>query len=181
VPGAVSIAGLPASGVGRDDRRADDFVETTLWEPSIWRSSDATATTAASGHDTLCDVFAALDPELFKSCFLAWINGLRDDDPDIIAVENLAAQSRRAEGPQPLHLVSAGRGNGSCSGSRRRGEVQITAIRCWSISTRRCPGRGCYGDWTDIAASTIGMAITHVAEEELAGCTCQVEQLFTHP
>ncbi len=23
-------------------------------------------------HDTLCDVFAALDPGLFKACLLAW-------------------------------------------------------------------------------------------------------------
>jgi hypothetical protein len=41
-------------------------------------------------------VFAALDPELFKSCFLAWIGGLRDDDPDIIAVDGKT--SRRSHG-----------------------------------------------------------------------------------
>jgi hypothetical protein len=43
---------------------ADDFVETTL-----------------------CDVFAALDPELFKACFLAWISDLRDGDREIIAID----------------------------------------------------------------------------------------------
>jgi DDE_Tnp_1-associated len=30
-------------------------------------------------HDTLYGVFAALDPELFKACFLACISSLRDD------------------------------------------------------------------------------------------------------
>jgi hypothetical protein len=36
-------------------------------------------------HDTLCDVFAALDPELFKACFQAWVSSLVDADADIIA------------------------------------------------------------------------------------------------
>jgi hypothetical protein len=60
-------------------------------------------------HDTLCDVFAALDPELFKACFLAWINGLRDGDPDIIAVDGKTARRShdRRKGRNPLHLVSA--------------------------------------------------------------------------
>ena len=29
-------------------------------------------------HDTLCDVFAARDRELFKACLLAWVSDLRD-------------------------------------------------------------------------------------------------------
>jgi hypothetical protein len=31
-------------------------------------------------HDTPCDVLNALDPGLCKSCFLAWVDGLRDGD-----------------------------------------------------------------------------------------------------
>jgi hypothetical protein len=46
----------------------------------------------------LCDVFAALDPELFKACFLAWISELRDDDPEVIAID-VAAQPRQAQRP----------------------------------------------------------------------------------
>ena len=51
-------------------------------EPSIWRSSRRfyRYDSGILSHYTLCDVFAALDPALFKSCFLAWINGLRDDE-----------------------------------------------------------------------------------------------------
>ena len=65
---------------------ADDFVETTLWgtEHLAFLRRFYRYDSGIPSHDTLCDVFAALDPELFKSCFLAWINGLRDDDPDII-------------------------------------------------------------------------------------------------
>jgi predicted transposase YbfD/YdcC len=53
-----------------------------------------------------------------KSCFLAWINGLRDacpwalvprDDPDIIAVDGETSRRShdRRKGRNPLHLVSA--------------------------------------------------------------------------
>ena len=60
-------------------------------------------------HDTLCDVFAALDPELFKACFLAWISELRDDDPEVIAIDGKTSRRShdRRKGRNPLHLVSA--------------------------------------------------------------------------
>ena len=64
---------------------ADDFVETTLWGTQhlaflrrFYRYENG-----IPSHDTLCDVFAALDPELFKACFLAWVSGLRDADVDV--------------------------------------------------------------------------------------------------
>jgi len=41
-------------------------------------------------------MFAALDLEVFKSFFLAWINGLRDDDPEIITIGGRT--SRRSHG-----------------------------------------------------------------------------------
>jgi hypothetical protein len=57
----------------------------------------------------LCDVFAALDPELFKSCFLAWVSDLCDDDPDIIAIDGKTSRRShdRRKDRNPLHLVSA--------------------------------------------------------------------------
>ena len=56
---------------------ADDFVETTLWgtEHLAFLKRFYRYDSGIPSHDTLCDVFAALDPELFKACFLAWING----------------------------------------------------------------------------------------------------------
>ena len=52
----VSVTGNPASGFGRDARwSGTTFVETTLWGPSIWRSSSGfTATTAASRATIRC-------------------------------------------------------------------------------------------------------------------------------
>jgi hypothetical protein len=75
---AVSVTGNPASGFS-----CEDFVETTLWgtEHLSFLRRFYCYDSGIPSHDTLCDVFAALDPELFQSCFLAWINGLRDDGP----------------------------------------------------------------------------------------------------
>ena len=60
-------------------------------------------------HDTLNDVLKALDPELFRTCFMEWVAGLRDVDPDIIAVDGKTSRRShaRSKGRKPLHLVSA--------------------------------------------------------------------------
>src|ERR1700733_4331062 len=90
---------------------ADDFVETTLWDAVhlAFLRRFYPYESGIPSHDTLCDVFAALDPELFKACFMAWISGLRDDDPDIIAVDGKTSRRShdRRKGRNPLHLVSA--------------------------------------------------------------------------
>ena len=90
---------------------ADNFVETTLWgtEHLPFLRRFYRYESGIPSHDTLCDVFAALDLELFKACFLRWISGLRDDDPDIIAIDGKTSRRShdRRKGGNPLHLVSA--------------------------------------------------------------------------
>ena len=90
---------------------ADDFVETALWgaEHLAFLRRFYRYESGIPSHDTLCDVFAALDPELFKACFLAWISGLRDADADIIAIDGKTSRRShdRRKGRNPLHLVSA--------------------------------------------------------------------------
>jgi predicted transposase YbfD/YdcC len=90
---------------------ADDFVETTMWgaEHLGFLRRFHRYENGIPSHDTLCDVFAALDPELFKACFLAWVGDLRDDDPDIIAIDGKTSRRShdRRKGRNPLHLVSA--------------------------------------------------------------------------
>ena len=60
-------------------------------------------------HDTLCDVISALDPELFKAAFAAWVEGLREAEPDIVAIDGKTSRRShdRGKGRGPLHLVSA--------------------------------------------------------------------------
>ena len=90
---------------------ADDFVETTLWgtQHLAFLRRFYRYASGIPSHDTLCDVFAALDPELFKACFQGWISGLRDDDADIIAIDGKTSRRShdRRRGRNPLHLVSA--------------------------------------------------------------------------
>ena len=90
---------------------ADDFVETTLWgaENQAFLRRFFPYENGIPSHDTLCDVFAAIDPELFKSCFLRWAEDLRDGAPEIIAIDGKTSRRShdRGKGRKPLHMVSA--------------------------------------------------------------------------
>jgi hypothetical protein len=43
-------------------------------------------TDGIAGRDTLNDSINALNPKLFSECFIAWVNGLRDGTPDLVAI-----------------------------------------------------------------------------------------------
>ena len=60
-------------------------------------------------HDTLADVLNAVDPALFEQCFADWVGGLREDVPDVIAVDGKTSRRTHDRGKdrKPLHLVSA--------------------------------------------------------------------------
>ena len=90
---------------------ADDFVETTLWgqENQAFLRRFFPYENGIPSHDTLCDVFAAIDPGLFKCCFLAWVEDLRDGAPEVIAIDGKTSRRShdRRKGRKPLHMVSA--------------------------------------------------------------------------
>jgi predicted transposase YbfD/YdcC len=54
-------------------------------------------------------VIAALDPTLFKECFTTWVEGLREAEPDLVAIDGKTSRRAhaRSKGREPLHLVSA--------------------------------------------------------------------------
>ena len=60
-------------------------------------------------HDTLGDVLAAVDAELFKVCFADWVASLQSSDPDVIGIDGKTSRRthNRGKGHKPLHLVSA--------------------------------------------------------------------------
>ena len=67
----------------------EDFVEIKLWGG---RRLDFLRRfypyeRGVPSHDTLNDLINALDPQVFKACFLAWVEGLRDDQPEVIAID----------------------------------------------------------------------------------------------
>lgn len=90
---------------------ADDFVETTIWgeENQAFLRRFFPYENGIPSHDTLCDVFAAIDPALFKICFLAWVEDLRDGAPEVIAIDGKTSRRShdRRKGRKPLHMVSA--------------------------------------------------------------------------
>ena len=89
----------------------EDFVEIRLWAEQRldFLRRFLPYERGVPSHDTLNDVINALDPDLFKACFLAWVEGLRDEAPEIIAVDGKTSRRThaRAKGREPLHLVSA--------------------------------------------------------------------------
>src|SRR4030081_3184998 len=89
---------------------ADDFVEITLWgeEHQAFLRRFFPYANAIPSHDPLCDVFAAVDPDLFKTCFLAWVEDLRDGAPEIIAIDGKTSRRShdRGKGRKPLQMVS---------------------------------------------------------------------------
>lgn len=90
---------------------ADDFVETTLWgrQHQAFLRRFLPYENGIPSHDTMCDVFAAIDPALFKTCFLAWVEDLRDGAAEVIAIDGKTSRRSHdhAKGRKPLHLVSA--------------------------------------------------------------------------
>jgi len=61
-------------------------------------------------HDTFARVFAKLDPTAFQTCFIRWVDAIRDKLPgDVIAIDGKT--SRRTHDSaidlSPLHIVSA--------------------------------------------------------------------------
>jgi predicted transposase YbfD/YdcC len=89
----------------------EDFVEIVLWgeQRLDFLRRFLPYERGVPAHDTLNDVINALDPELFKACFLAWVESLRDEAPEIIAIDGKTSRRTHAKsrGREPLHLVSA--------------------------------------------------------------------------
>jgi hypothetical protein len=88
---------------------ADDFVEIERWAK---RKLDFLRRLlpfkdGICSHDTLNDVMNALPGELFAECFTKWVAGLRDNDPDIVAIDGKTSRRAHAHNGRPLHLVSA--------------------------------------------------------------------------
>jgi hypothetical protein len=68
------------------------------------------------GHDTLNDVMNALPGELFCECFTGRVETLRENDPEIVAIDGKS--SRRAHGRD-------GRQSWSCLVRQFGGEVKV--------------------------------------------------------
>ena len=172
---------------------ADDFVETTLWgaEHLAFLRRFYRYDSGIPSHDTLCDVFAALDPELFKSCFLAWINDLRDDDPDIIAIDGKTSRRShdRRKGRNPLHLVSAWAARQRIVLGQQATEEKSNEITAIPLLLKHLDLKGALvtmdamGTQTDIARAIRdgGGDYCMSLKKNWPAVHAEVEQLFTDP
>lgn len=88
---------------------AEDFVEIRRWgrEKLEFLRTMLPFRHGIPSHDTLNDVLNALDPGLFSACFAAWVEALRETEPDIVAIDGKSSRRARAKGGHPLHVVSA--------------------------------------------------------------------------
>ena len=90
---------------------ADDLVEMQLWgnQNLAFLRRFLSYAHGIPSHDTLGEVIAMLDPDLFKACFVAWVEGLRESEPDRVAIDGKTSRRThdRRKGREPLHLVSA--------------------------------------------------------------------------
>jgi predicted transposase YbfD/YdcC len=89
----------------------EDFVEIKLWgdQRLDFLRRFYPYERGVPSHDTLNDLINAIDPQLFRACFIAWVEDLRDAEPDLIAIDGKTSRRShdRAKGRAPLHMVSA--------------------------------------------------------------------------
>lgn len=89
----------------------EDFVEIRMWgdHRMAFLRRFLPYERGLPSHDTLNDVINALEAEQFKTCFVSWVETLREADGDIIAIDGKASRRSHAgaTGQGPLHMVSA--------------------------------------------------------------------------
>ena len=115
---------------------ADTFVDIELYgeEKFDWLCTFLDLPHGIPSHDTIGRLFAALKPEAFQECFLAWMHAVVGaSDGKLIAIDGktLRRSFDKAKGKAPVHLVSAwARANHLILGQRAVDQKsnEITAI-----------------------------------------------------
>ena len=88
---------------------AEDFVEIREWGCGKLRflRSLRPFTRGIPSRDRLNDVMNALPGGLFNEMFAAWVEGLREDLPDIVAIDGKTSRRAHQGEGHPLPVVSA--------------------------------------------------------------------------
>lgn len=80
------------------------------WAKRKWLKTFLELPHGIPSHDTFGRVFAAIEPEAFERCFLAWIQALAKGRPgELIAIDGktLRHSFNRASGKAAIHMISA--------------------------------------------------------------------------
>lgn len=91
---------------------ANDFVGMEKFGKSkkAWLEKYLDLTNGIPVHDTFGRLFEALDPDVFLSCFLSWVEALRPTSAgQLVAIDGKTARATldKAKCKNPLHVVSA--------------------------------------------------------------------------
>jgi len=100
----ILLLGLAGSLAG-----ADDVVEMVRWaklNADFLRRYYPYARGFPS-HDTVSDVFNALNAKLFSELFIRWTNSLSAGEADLLNIDGKTSRRSGGNGQNPLHLVSA--------------------------------------------------------------------------
>ncbi len=116
---------------------ADDFVEMERWALGKldFLRRLLPFQSGIPSHDTLNGVLNALPADEFAVCFTAWVQSLRKNEPDIVAIDGKPAAVRitgaKANGPCTLSLPGP-RASGWCLGNRlvRKSQTRSRLFPC---------------------------------------------------
>lgn len=91
---------------------AEHFTEMEQWGQANedWLRTFLELPNGIPSHDTFGDVFARLDSNEFKKCFICWVEAIRTaTDGEVIAIDGktLRRSHHRSAGKGAIHLVSA--------------------------------------------------------------------------
>ena len=103
---------------------ADDFVDVQAWgeERLAFLRRFLPYANGIPSHDTLNGVINALDPELFRRCFVTWVDTLRTDQPDFVAIDGKTSPAATPNSRAASLCTSCPPGraiSGWCSARRR--------------------------------------------------------------
>lgn len=141
-------------------------------------------------HDTFGRVFAALDPQQFQQCFLAWVQAAASLDAQIVALDGktLRRSHDRGKGKAAIHMVSAWAASNRLVLGQIKVDEKSNAITALPALLELLALKGCIITIAAMGCQTEGVK-TIVAQEadyvlSLKGnqgtLHREVQELFTH-